>query len=82
MPGKKVLVVDDEESLLEVKDLRINTESHQAFLKDKQIHLLLAKSPGKVSPRAASATVCVNPKRSKAGATVRSHPFLLRFPPQ
>jgi len=50
MPGKKVLVVDDEESLLEVKDLRINTESHQAFLKDKQIHLLLAKSPGKVSP--------------------------------
>ncbi len=47
-------------TLIEVRDLRINTESHQAFLKDKLIHLtnsefqillLLAKSPGKVFSR-------------------------------
>lgn len=49
-------------TLIEVKDLRINTESHQAFLKDKLIHLtnsefqillLLAKSSGKVFSRTA-----------------------------
>lgn len=47
---------------LQVKDLRIDPESHQVFMKDKPIHLtnsefqilsLLARSPGKVFSRAA-----------------------------
>jgi two-component system alkaline phosphatase synthesis response regulator PhoP len=47
---------------LQVKDLRIDPESHQVYMKDKSVHLtnsefqiltLLAKSPGKVFSRTA-----------------------------